>query len=162
MEREQLLAMCHGWSKGDVLVIVYIYCFGWFCSSKGSRTLDFGIVNKRSCYCPGGYGGNIPYVYVYTHCHILVYGCFWSRATDITAVAIAKNLWCSVDTHVQDGLMSIKLSLDSIMVANTMFLAVCNLLPPRLPKIHNQQSLTLHCCLFSEICIACVAVRFDH
>jgi len=32
-------------------------------------------------------------------------------------------------------------SLFPIMAANTLFLTVCNLLPNRVPKIHNQQSL---------------------
>jgi len=54
-----------------------------------------------------------------------------------------RNRWCSVDTHFQDGVGSISLSLLAIKAANTSFMTVCNLSPPRTPKIHHHQLLTL-------------------
>jgi len=53
------------------------------------------------------------------------------------------NRWCSIDAHLQDGAGSISLPLFLIMAANISFMAVCNILPTRLPKIHDQQSLML-------------------
>jgi len=43
-----------------------------------------------------------------------------------------------------------------------MFMAMCNLSPPRLPKIHDQHSLTLRWRWFSGCGSALVCVHFDH
>jgi len=64
--------------------MVYIHRFDCFCTIKGSRILGGSSVNEMSCYCPGGCGGNIPYLSAYKGCHLLVYGCLWSSATHIT------------------------------------------------------------------------------
>jgi len=50
----------------------------------------------------------------------------------------------SIDAHFQDGVWSILLSLLAITAANTSCMTMYNLLPPRSPKIHHQQLLTLH------------------
>jgi len=60
-----------------------------------------------------------------------------------------KNRWRSVDAHFQHGVGSVLLSLFAMKAANTMFLTVCNLLPPRLPKIHDHQLLMLRWPSFS-------------
>jgi len=54
-----------------------------------------------------------------------------------------EQCWPSIDTHFQDGAGSISVRLFSIKVASTSFKTFCNLLPPWLHKIHDQQSLTL-------------------
>ena len=55
----------------------------------------------------------------------------------------ANNHWHSNDPHFQDGAGSMSLSLFPIMAVNTSFMTVCYLSPARLPKIHDQGSLTL-------------------
>jgi len=67
-----------------------------------------------------------------------------------------------VDAHFQDGVGSISLSLFATKVANKLYITVCNLSPPRLPKLRNQQLLMLCWHSFSRCCRACVLVRFDH
>jgi len=73
-----------------------------------------------------------------------------------------NNRWRSVDAHFQDGVGSVSLSCFVIKAANTMFMAMCNLSPPWLPEIHDQQSLTLRWRSFSGYCRARVCVHFDH
>jgi len=73
-----------------------------------------------------------------------------------------NNHWRSVDTHFQDGVGSVSLSFFVINAANTMFMAMCNLSPPRLPKIHDQQSLMLRWRSFSRCGRAPVSVHFNH
>jgi len=73
-----------------------------------------------------------------------------------------NNCWRSVDAHFQDGVGSVSLSFCVINAANTMFMAVCNLSPQRLPKIHDQQWLTLRWRSFSGCGRACVSVHCDH
>jgi hypothetical protein len=73
-----------------VVVIGYIRRFDWFYRLKDSRTIGSSSVNEINCYCPGGWGGNIPYVFAYKGCRIVVYGYMWSSATDITEDAGAK------------------------------------------------------------------------
>jgi hypothetical protein len=85
-----LLALNDGQSQREVFCIVNIHCFDWFCTSKGSRTLGGSSVNDIYCYCPEGCGGNNPYRLAYKHCHILVYECLWSGATDIPDEARAE------------------------------------------------------------------------
>jgi len=125
---------------------------------KGPRTLSGSSVNEISCYCPRGCGGNIPYTFDYKGCNILVYGCWWSSATHITEDARPKM----IDAHFQDGVGSISLSLFTIQMANTLFVTVYNLLPPKLLLIHHQQLLTLHWHSFSGCSCACISVLFDH
>ena len=55
-----------------------------------------------------------------------------------------NNRWRSVDAHFQDGAGCISLSLLPIKAANNSFSTVCNVSHHILPKIHDQQSLTLH------------------
>jgi hypothetical protein len=69
-----LLALHHGKSRCDVALIVYIHLFDCFCTLKGSTILSGSAVNEINCYCPGGYSGNIPYIFAYNGCHIVVYG----------------------------------------------------------------------------------------
>jgi len=69
---------------------------------------------------------------------------------------------CSVDSHSQDGVGCVLLCLFAVKVAYTMFMTVCNLSPPWLPKIHDQQSLTLHSCTFSACGRVRVSVHIDH
>jgi len=83
MERQWLLAFHHGQSQRDVAVTVYIHHFDCFCTVKGSRILSGSSVYKIYCYCPGGCGGNMPYISAYRGCHIHVFGCVWSSATHI-------------------------------------------------------------------------------
>jgi len=89
-ERHWLLALHHGQSLHDVVIIIYIYHFDCFSKSKGSRTLGGCSVNEIHCYCPRGCGGNIQYIFAHKGCHNLVYGCLWSSATHITNDARAK------------------------------------------------------------------------
>jgi len=51
---------------------------------KGLRILSGCSVYEVSCYCPGGYGRNIPYISADKGCHILVYEYVSSSATYIT------------------------------------------------------------------------------
>jgi len=90
--RQQLLAFHHAESLLDVAVFFYIHRFDCFCTSKGSSALSGGCVNETSCYCPGGCGGNIPYIFCDQGCHILVYGCLLSSASDIMFATGPGNL----------------------------------------------------------------------
>jgi len=56
-------------------VMVYIHRFDCFCTLKGLRIDSGSSVNEISSYCPGGCGGNIPYISANNGSHILVYGC---------------------------------------------------------------------------------------
>jgi len=49
-----------------------------------------------------------------------------------------------IDAYFQDGARSVSLFLLPIQAANTSYMAVCNVSPPRLPGIHDQQFLTLN------------------
>jgi len=83
-------------------------------------------------------------------CHSYYWGCK------------TNDCWKAVASNFQEGVGCILLSLYSKTAANTLFMTVCNLSPPRLPKIHNQQSLTLHSPSFSGCGLARVPVHFDH
>jgi len=48
------------------------------------------------------------------------------------------------------------------MAANTSFITICNLSPPRLPKIHDQELLTLHWLSFWGCGRVRVSIRIDH
>jgi len=63
----------------------------------------------------------------------------------------SKNCWRSVDANFQDGVGSISLSLFPVKAANNFVMTVCNLSPPRLPKIQDQQLLTLHWCSVQDV-----------
>ena len=54
-----------------------------------------------------------------------------------------KNRSRCIDAHFEGGVGSVSLPLFTIKAANTLFMTLYNLSPSRLPKIHNQQSLTL-------------------
>ena len=90
MQYQQLLPLHHGYSQHDLVIIANIHCFNWFCRSKGSRTPGGSSVNEFSCYCPGGCGGNIPYIFAYNACNNLIWDCLWSSATHITQDASAE------------------------------------------------------------------------
>jgi len=62
---------------------------------------------------------------------------------------MTKKRWRSIDAQFQDGLGSMFLSLLHIKAANTSFMTICTLWPPRSPKIYDQESLTLHWPSFS-------------
>ena len=64
-----------------------------------------------------------------------------------------KNRWRSVDAHFPDVAGSVSHSLFSIQAANTSFMTICNWLPTRLPKIHDQGSSTLRWRSFCHGCI---------
>jgi hypothetical protein len=72
-----------------------------------------------------------------------------------------NNCWCSIDTHVQDRVGSISLSLVPVKAGNILFMTVCNLLPPWVPMIHDQHSLMLCWFSFSGCCWASVLVHFE-
>jgi len=55
-----------------------------------------------------------------------------------------KHRWRSVDTHFQNGAGSLSHSLLLWNTANTSFMTLCIQLPPRLPKMQHQKSLTGH------------------
>jgi len=46
--------------------------------------------------------------------------------------------------------------------ANTLFITICHLSPPRLPKIHDQESVTLRWCWFSGCGRVHVSIPVDH
>jgi len=80
----------------------------------------------------------------------------WLRATYHPADYpryMTKNCWRSVDAHFHDGAGSVLLFLLPIEAANTSFMTIRNVSPPRLPKIHDQESLTLHWRSFCHGCI---------
>jgi hypothetical protein len=66
---------------------------------------------------------------------------------------MTKNRWRSVDAHFHDGAGSVSLFLLPIEAANTLFMVIDNLSPPRLSKIHDQELLTLRWCSFCHGCI---------
>ena len=88
--RQWLLALHHSYWQLDVAVIFYIHCFDSFCTSTSSRTLSGGYANGVSCFCRGGCGGNMLCIFTYTGCHVLVYGCLRSSASNITEAARPK------------------------------------------------------------------------
>jgi len=73
-----------------------------------------------------------------------------------------KNCWHSVDAHFRDGVASVSQSPLPLKASNTLFMTVCNQSPPRLPRIHDQQSLTLRWRSFSGHRRAHVSLHFDH
>jgi len=75
-------------------------------------------------------------------------------------IYVTSNRWRSVDAHFQDGVGIIGLSIFPIDVVKTSFLTVWNLSPTRLPRICDQQLLTLRWPLFSGCCRARCSVRF--
>jgi len=66
---------------------------------------------------------------------------------------MTTNCWHSVNAHFHDGAGSILLSLLPIKAANTSFMTIHNLSPPRLPIIHDQEWLTLRWRSFCHGCI---------
>ena len=75
---------------------------------------------------------------------------------------MTKNGWRSVDAHFHDGVGSVLLSLLCIKAANTLFMTICNLSPPRLPKIHDQELLMLCWRSFSWWGRECFTVSFAY
>jgi len=61
-----------------------------------------------------------------------------------------NNRWRSVDAYFQHRAGNVSLSLLPIKAANHVFMTFCNLSDRILPKIHDQQSLTLRWDLFSS------------
>jgi hypothetical protein len=59
---------------------------------------------------------------------------------------MVNNHWHSVDAQSHDGAGSVSLSLLSVKTANTSYMTVYILLPPRLSKIHDQELLTICWC----------------
>ena len=55
--------------------MVYIHGFDCVSMLHGLQILSGRALNEISCYCPGGCGGNIPYISAYKGCHIIVHGC---------------------------------------------------------------------------------------
>ena len=72
-ECQRSWAFNHGLLKRAVSVKVPILSFGRFCSLKYSWTLSCTFVHDISCYCSGGYRGNITCIFAYTGCQPLVY-----------------------------------------------------------------------------------------
>ena len=142
-------------------IIVYIHCFDCFCTSKGSRTVGGSSRNEICCYCPGGYGGNILYIFAYPGWHSL-----FIDACDQVPLILPKmqgrNRRHPIHTHCQDGVVSVSCCLFPMKTANKLFMTVCNLLPPRIPKIHNQQLLMLRWRLFSRWGREHVAFSFSY
>jgi len=70
------------------------------------------------------------------------------------------NRWHSIDAHFHDGAGSVSLSCLRIKAANDLFMTICNLSPPRLPKIHLQELLTLRWHPFSRWGRECFTFSF--
>jgi hypothetical protein len=86
-----------------VAVVVYIHGFDSFGKLKYSRIISGSSVNEMSCYCPGGCGGNIPYLSVHTGSYYSVYGCLKSSATFITEDARPKIVHASLTVICKMG-----------------------------------------------------------
>jgi len=159
-EVQQLLDFHHGESQRDVAVTVNTHPFEWSYTVQGSRILRGSSVHEISCYCPGGCGGNIPSISPYPGCYDLVNGCLWSSSTDSTDDATPKI----VDAPL---MLILKMGLGGFRFLFWLYrwpiccLWLCNLLPPRSPKIHDQQSLTLCWHSISGCGRACVYVRSE-
>jgi len=79
--------------------------------------------------------------------------CLWRFATCRTPYYwryTTNNHWCSIDAHFQDQAASVSLSFLPNKLANNLFMTVSNLSHPILPKIHDQQTLTLRWHSFSR------------
>jgi len=59
-----------------------------------------------SCYCPGGCGRNIPYIFPHKGCHYVVYSCLWWSTTHITEDARPKII---------DALLTLILRIEKIL-----------------------------------------------
>ena len=79
---------------------------------------------------------------VYTQPILCLWLCVTNHPTDFPRY-MTKNCWRSVEAHSHDGAGRVLLCVLPIKAANTSFMTICNLLPPRLPKIHDRESLTL-------------------
>jgi len=75
---------------------------------------------------------------------------------------MTQNRWRSVDANFQDGVGSVLLSFFAIKAANAFFMTIFNLSPPRIPTIHDRQTLTFRWCLLSKRGTVCVSIRIDH
>jgi hypothetical protein len=80
---------------------------------------------------------------------------------------MTKNRWRSVDAHFHDLAGSFSPSVLPVKATNTSFMTMCNHSSRRLPKIRDQESLTLrwHSCSWSgrerfTFCIACKASQY--
>jgi hypothetical protein len=62
--------------------------------------------------------------------------------------------WWSIDIHFHHGAGSVSHSLLPLEASNASFMTICNLLPTWLPKIHDQESLT--------VCWRSVDAHFHH
>jgi len=102
-ECERLLAFHLCQSQCDVAGIVCIHGFDCSGTRKGSRILSRSSLNEMSRYCPGGCGGNIPYVSAYKGWHLLVYGCLWLSATHITEDARPKIIHATLMLILEMG-----------------------------------------------------------
>jgi len=145
-----------------VAVLVYIHGFDCFGTLKGSRILRGSSVNEMSCYCPGGCGGNIPYISAQKGCYIQFSGCLWSSATYITVDARPKivNAPLTLIFKMGQGAFRFLFLLYRRPIPGLWVYLTCH--PPRLPKIHDQQSLTIHWPWLSGCCRACVSIHLDH
>jgi len=74
----------------------------------------------------------------------------------------AKNHWCSVDAHLHDGAWSMLLSLVHIRSANTLIMYHINQTTFKIRDYHNQNSLALQWCSFSESGRERVAFSFTY
>jgi len=74
----------------------------------------------------------------------------------------ANNLWCSIDAHFEDGAGSASVSLCSMKVAYPLFVAICSLSPLSVPRIHDQQLVTLCWRVFSGWGRERISGSFDH
>jgi len=73
--------------------------------------------------------------------------CLWLFATTHPADYVrymTMNHWRSVATHFHNLARSVSLSILPIKEVNTSFMTLCNLLPHRQPRIHDQESWMLH------------------
>jgi len=64
---------------------------------------------------------------------------------------IINNCWRNIDAKFQDGAQSVSLSHLPINAANDLCMTVWYMSHPILPRIHDQQPLTLHWCTFSRL-----------
>jgi len=79
------------------------------------------------------------WLYKVNNCGLLVHGIktdtYYSRCK-------TNNHWSLIKTHFQHAVGRVLVSLFGIKAANTFFTTGCHQSPPRLPNIHDQQTLT--------------------
>ena len=95
----------------------------------------------------------------------LPYPSWWIRVIKYHSYYWRYNTkYCSrsADAHFHNEVGSVLLSVFAVIASNTSFMMLYNLLPPSLPKVHNQQSLDLRWHSFSGCGRVYVSICFEH